>query len=1442
MKKVTYLISLLMILTLSSAYAQLSRTEQLKKEFGNQVLSNSSAQGYEFMICFPPNETYTYEKRDTDNLIVYVSSTKPTDVSLYFGKTNALIRRKRIDKPFGIVTFDIKAGDFDMARDEVRTYERISNQSFKIVASSNPVSVYMLNSKYTTSDGCMAIPISAWGTEYIHCGYYDKNEGSQDLGDVHYFGSGFIVVSSQDGTAVEIDIKGKGSLYSSTTSGKKYGDKIKVTLNRGQIYQVRGSAIVSGIFDLTGTKITANKPIGLFSYHQRTDLPALIASSRDYLIEMIPPVHAWGNFYATVELNRRRSYGDLFRIVAAEDNTDYQIFWYNKDTFQQLGTKSGKIQLAGDFVDLPEGLKGGGTAVRGVSVFKSNKPILVMHYSFSAGWDNDTRYDPFMVVTTSKEQFTNATIFQTPDDEFDNNWFNIIAVGNPSNQDSNSKLLESITLDDEYIYQLVPSFKNNRIPGTDLYWARLQVEPGPHYLKGDTKFGAYIYGFTNVDSYGWPAAMAINKIDQTDTLEPQLYLTGECGEYSIRFTEKRNGKDYDDPMQIDQGVVEKPKLLDPSFNFTEPIFSNPYAYYPPTYDNSFNINVIDKSQDAMALVAVIDRAGNMALEKIEYFADKFQATPQNISFSEVRVGTSKIIEFELKNIGSATIDISSLELLLGQHFKITNLDELPQSLSKDSTIIVKIEYSPTRESKDKYDLDVDSLIISTKCHRFAYQIDGRGVIPKIDVSDWDAGSVFVGDEKCMENGIKISNVGSETITINGYSWELQSNSFEIRQPISPNFPITIAPSEYVYLKTVCFKPLVPSLFNDKIVFETNAVEGKSYSILRGSSIQTEPVITDFNWHYKRVLDETEIGYDGYVILSNNGTAPLSFLKAEIDEANDGSYEIISYQPTFNDSIDIYPSDDQDPSHNKSVRINLRFKPIKENVATSVKIYPIFSDSLQNPRGSVYGILEGSSYLPKIQAMGYDFAGETELGQTTGGGKVVIRSTSNTADLFIKEIKIIPTISGSENDFIFSSPMPNNIILKKGTELELPVSFAPKSINKREIRLDIYNDAFPAYDSIRVSSVVVSGFAYSQSFEASNVNMPTITRCDESVSDFSISNTGLFYPLEVKSIKVENEFSDVLSIMGFAGSDSIAPQQSKIYQIKFSPVNRTGEVKNNNSKIKAKVYVETSIGTKSFDVEVMSVLSQVRVAMPEINEMVAGMTTSSEYKEFPVSIRLDRDASHNGNWSDVNISEFEMEINYNPRWMKYNDTIFKSSMLSDWTFTGKEIIHNEKSATLLIQGKGGSIINKNGDLFNPKFLMLLSDSASFSPTFGKVTFFNRDDCVEKILVPGRIHLQHCVQNLRDIIINKNNFGLIPISPNPVSGGALDINFSIGLDNVYTKIDIINSTGEIVRVLQDGEMRQGKYSAKLITDELSSGVYFINMQSGPFMAREKVIITK
>jgi hypothetical protein len=295
---------------------------------------NNSAQGREFWIAIPPNEVDGYAGQ---LLEFYVTSSYNTEVTLY-----SALDGRTITKPvraMEITTFSLLTGDLSWSY-EVRESEVVTQKGIRLSAP-HPISVYVLNGKQYTSDGYLALPVNVWGTEYMHLSYYDYEDFMQKRGN------GFVVIAAEDQTVVRIQLYGRG--YGQTVGGRRIGQSIEVVLNRGQTYMVRGTGDAPlAQNDFSGTRIVSNKPIGLISFHMRTPIPSSAGiTSRDHLVEMLPPISAWGKRYVTIEYQRKARKGDFFRLLASQPNTSFTVRWYRNG--QLRGSFSGRLQNPGDF-------------------------------------------------------------------------------------------------------------------------------------------------------------------------------------------------------------------------------------------------------------------------------------------------------------------------------------------------------------------------------------------------------------------------------------------------------------------------------------------------------------------------------------------------------------------------------------------------------------------------------------------------------------------------------------------------------------------------------------------------------------------------------------------------------------------------------------------------------------------------------------------------------------------------------------------------------------------------------------------------------------------------------------------------------------------------------------------------------------------------------------
>lgn len=114
------------------------------------------------------------------------------------------------------------------------------------------------------------------GTEYIVMSYITLSATPSTA-------SAFGVVATMDGTVVTI-------VPSIGTNTRPSGVPYEVNLNKGETYQLIAS-VTNG--DLTGSFITSNNPVAVFTGHTCAYVPQNI-SACDHLIEQAPPVTSLG--------------------------------------------------------------------------------------------------------------------------------------------------------------------------------------------------------------------------------------------------------------------------------------------------------------------------------------------------------------------------------------------------------------------------------------------------------------------------------------------------------------------------------------------------------------------------------------------------------------------------------------------------------------------------------------------------------------------------------------------------------------------------------------------------------------------------------------------------------------------------------------------------------------------------------------------------------------------------------------------------------------------------------------------------------------------------------------------------------------------------------------------------------------------------------------------
>lgn len=366
-------------------------------------------------------------------------------------------------------------------------------RAIHITADSN-ISVYGLNTRYQTTDTYMALPIQALGTEYRVMGY---TKLAPDLL------SGFSIIATEDGT--EVTITPTALIKGGRLPNKPY----TVRLRRGDVYTAEAEWESVGASDVTGSLVSSNKPISVFSGHTCAYVPVRIEAC-NHLVEQVPPLTSWGKHFYLGMLKERTKYN--YRVLAS--SVDTKVFEDSRlvamlrpGEFYEGSNISRHIQLTAD------------------------KPVLVAQ--FAQGFKNgDSVGDPMMILVSPTQQFLKEYRFATP---IDGDWHHYINVVTPTSSIKDIRL-NGRRLDSTLFMRL----------GESRYsLAQVSVPFGTHTIKGSDPFGLYNYGFgfgkDAYDAYGNMSGQSFEEIRQgKDSLPPLVEGGTRRDEYIVMFRDDRS--------------------------------------------------------------------------------------------------------------------------------------------------------------------------------------------------------------------------------------------------------------------------------------------------------------------------------------------------------------------------------------------------------------------------------------------------------------------------------------------------------------------------------------------------------------------------------------------------------------------------------------------------------------------------------------------------------------------------------------------------------------------------------------------------------------------------------------------------------------------------------------------------------------------------------------
>jgi hypothetical protein len=648
-------------------------------------------QGKDFLMTFLPN----YD--DSGVLELHLTSDVATTVSVRYPANSP-----SFTQDVGVVPGDITIVDLPIAAQQWSA-GLVQNNAVHAY-SENEFVAYMINRRITSSDAALALPIETMNTDYIVTTYEP---------DASFETPMFVTVAANDNTTVTI----------TPTTGSPF----TVMLNRGQGYLVEGSS------DLTGTKITADKPIGMTNGNKCVNYDG---SACDHIFQVATPTQTWGKEIPVANIPET-SLGVRYKILASLDNTE----------ILQDGIIIGTIN-AGEYI-LTDRLPGD-------HIFSSDQPIFVAQ--FMANRESSGGFpvgDPSMGNITPAEQYKTGYTFSTVGGkQFIEHNVTIIA----RTADVGTLLLDDVALS-------VSEF--TRIGSSDYWVARLPLTDGVHRTESVHPHGITVKGFNSYDSYLYPGGAMFKFINQ-DTNPPECSFNNETKTGTA--SDNRPSEEGDGFIEKDTGIYSV-ELADGAINLTLTV--DPFV--PGDGTVSFSADLTDsKGVNGVGFIVVTDGAGNTCQASVEIISNK------------PPVAQCKDVQALLNANGEVTLSAADVD---NGSYDPDPGDQITLSLSKSKFTCSDvgsqkfITLTVTDESGESDSclsnvtvVDQTAPIVETKNITIELDTSGKAAITASDVDDGSTDNCCIESRSISKSDFTCADVGPQEVTLTVTDCNGNSNS------------------------------------------------------------------------------------------------------------------------------------------------------------------------------------------------------------------------------------------------------------------------------------------------------------------------------------------------------------------------------------------------------------------------------------------------------------------------------------------------------------------------------------------------------------------------------------------------------------------------------------------------------------------------------------------
>lgn len=1469
MKKYGLFLLAIFLIAQSVAFSQNAVIKDAKKDLPN--LLGTSNSGNEFWVSFPPCYEEVAGAENTTRIFVASGVRQPVTVDVP-GKGWSMTKMAVAND---VIEFKLPSNvgqPYSKPTTAKAPPEQVYGGAGVHVTAIAPIVVYGMTRFQYTSDGFLGVPVSGIGTDYVVASWPQYTAAGSN-----YKLPGLTnIVASYDDTEVTFIMGGVPG--SRTTGGLRPGQTKKWTgLKAGDVICIANDDDGQ---DIAGSRIVANKPVGVVSGNQCANVPAGVPWC-DFTVDMELPTNTWGKEYHVTALVDRM-FNPVIRVFAHPDYKNIKVYRDGKEWLVLPNNSRVENQA---FVE--RRLQDGPPKSTMIS---ANAPIYIMLYNTGQADDNVSS-DPFQYVITPVEQYQKEIVFCTPNAKggtlpFTKNYVNLVyALGDGDVVPDDLEF--AVVNNGKFEWRSVASrfgagpgqiFSAPTANGLKYGMKRITLPgDGVYRIRAKQPFAAYSYGYSDYDSYGFPTSVALGDLTKKDTVNPNP-------EYKVLCDGSVEGPDGKLPIVTDLpndpnvrsnlAIVYMDIEPDSSFNYEFKIVDQngkPTKIIPGSSVRTFwTLKVINPAIDARARLIFVDKAGNDTAIVIKYNAFQVKLEKSPMDYGLVMIGAQKTLSFKAVNNSDASVVVHRLELMKRtEGFTIFENDGVTPAVVP-FTLAGKAE----KEFKVTFMKDVvgdflDSIGVGDDC-RFGYSIEVRAKTgePEIVVTQ-DAN---FGQKPVNSTGhswpFTVRNAGTADLVVTGFTLPTSpefvikyNNVLLTTAMINDTKPLIIKPGGIENF-SVEFSPTAVKQYSDQIYFKSNAKKSDSIEVMTGEAIEPGLYAQGYNWDRKRVLSNNL--YNRAVWVTNTGNAPLTINDVTPSNPNDKNFQ---YSGGFGAWKQLYFVGKTLQPKTANSAADTIFAPV-DFVPESIMEKSLDLTFTTNETKPATAKLLGTGIIGRLRTSPVDF-GTTKL---DNGVRVALQEVAKKVRFEFEDYQYsdnvtitLPFIMDA-NEIVASKKL-GNIYGSQGFAHDLVGTIVANPTSAYDaiagtVTLTKSGDyvEFEAYFNGEFEKDYTTNVTTESDAEA-EVTAVLTGKTENVPSGNGILNTTpnvlpivcIGEPTPQKgSIEVLNTGDADLIITGVTYNPAIDANSAPWSVNKdFAPAYFT-LTKFNTAYDRDTLYYDfkapNTPGVYTLDVTVTSNAptngTQTKTLRGETVAYsgslgIDGEGSALQYgKDYVYTINLSTATAP----TRANINKMTFTVAYPTQMFVYRGNV--QVLNPAWELDGTPTVANGV-VTISLKSSSATPVSANTTPYIaiPFFTVLSSD-----PTFvqgGKASInvtATANDCFPISPTSMDVSPQAvCFAPGRAVGGSGLGQGNIIVTPNPVPSIGGKVNFSIGIQSTTTLI-IYTATGEEVTTMPLGILQPGEYEVTLPMDKLSSGSYTAKFVSGPYTEVKPFAVTK